>query len=79
VYGRAIESLQARPASPERDALIHSYTTAALAEIRRAIEGPYDDGGYFDDLDLLLTDPDINSLRQAPEFDTIVELLRQRL
>ncbi|CAK9094317.1 Tetratricopeptide repeat protein [Durusdinium trenchii] len=62
VAGRAIEALQNRPASADRDRLIEEYADRAIGELRRSIELG------FDDFALLKNDPDLDTLRDHDEF-----------
>lgn len=62
VAGRAIEALQKRPATPERNRLIEEYADRAIAELQKSIELG------FDDFVLLKKDPDLDTLRDREDF-----------
>jgi Flp pilus assembly protein TadD len=65
VYGRAAEQTAKQPVTPERDARLKTLREQALADLRAAL------AGGFDDLDWLREDPDLNSLHDLPEFQKI--------
>jgi HEAT repeat protein len=77
VYGRAVEFLKTQPESPERNRLIAEYTGAAIERLTASILGTSPEHGRFDDLDLLLTDPDLDALRDDPRFPEVVRQLRE--
>lgn len=62
VYGRSIEHIQKTPDYPQRDQKLRDYPKKALLFLNAAI------GQGFVDIDLLTNDPDLNPLRELPEF-----------
>lgn len=66
VYGRAIEQVTKQPATPERDAQLARFRQQALADLRQAIQLK------FDDWEWLQKDPDLQTLRDLPEFRQLI-------
>ncbi|MGQ0636357.1 MAG: HEAT repeat domain-containing protein [Planctomycetaceae bacterium] len=67
VYGRALELLQKDAPAANREALAAQYQSAALADLKAAI-----DSG-FQDFDLMKTDPDLKPLQELPEFQKLLD------
>jgi tetratricopeptide (TPR) repeat protein len=67
VYGRCVEFLQSHPNEPERDDRLARYTTAALADVKRAIEQGYRDVPW------MRKDPDLRPLHSLPEFEALMQ------
>lgn len=74
VYGRAAEYLAKQPQALERDLLLKAYQGRAVHLLQCAV----DQG--FRQLTLLSEDPDLNSLRQLPEFQELPKrIMKQNL
>ena len=62
VYGRSVEQVVKREASPERDRLLADYRRVAIESLAKSIELG------FRDLKWMREDPDLQSLADLPEF-----------
>lgn len=66
VYGRAIESLQKQPDSPQRNSRIAEYQQRAIQKLADAV-----DYG-FKQFDWMQKDPDLSTLRELPGFQQLL-------
>ncbi|TWT56983.1 Tetratricopeptide repeat protein [Thalassoglobus neptunius] len=66
VYGRAIEYLRKQPQTKDVRETISQYEQAAIEKLRESIEFG------FEEFDLMRKDPDIDALREAPGFDSLI-------
>ena len=67
VYGRALEKIKKDKSYPDRDKVIPAYRDKALADLQNAIKRG------FRDLEWMKKDPDLKSLHEYKEFDTVVK------
>jgi hypothetical protein len=66
VYGRALERATKDEQGADRDKLLESYKSAALSDLKKAIESG------FQDFNLMKKDPDLKSLSDLPEFQKML-------
>jgi HEAT repeat protein len=66
-YGRAIEYLDQHPEFVDREQLKIKYTATAIRYLKTSIKQD------FNDWELLSTDPDLQSLKDNPEYKRILE------
>lgn len=67
VYGRALERLSKEPAAPPRDEKIAKYRQQGLADLKKSFELG------FRDVELLKSDPDLNSFHGTPEWEELLK------
>ncbi|HEY3964487.1 MAG TPA: HEAT repeat domain-containing protein [Planctomycetaceae bacterium] len=67
VYGRAYECLHKDPQAENREKRLESYKQAGLADIKKSL-----DGG-FDDVDFVKKDPDLKLFLELPDFQELLK------
>ena len=71
VYGRALEQVQEEEPTQDRETRLQDYQTEALLLLSKSIRL------NLHDLELMRTDPDLDSLRSLDEFKALLQQLEQ--